>query len=271
MFDRLDFEKIKTEPVTSFNRRIQFVGAKNFRDVGGYSTVDGKTVHWGMIYRSDALNKLTNTDLKYLLALNLQTIVDFRSEHEVRDAPDRLLETIRYVKLPILDSSTKVWHESRDEFIKNLSKIDALQSMIETNVEFATKFTPEIKRFFEELLSANGKPILFHCAVGKDRTGFAAAVLLKILGVPHDVVMEDYLLTNQYILPSFQRELTFLRMFRGKHFADVVIGFMEARPEYLSAAFDAIDREYGSFDIYVYEVLGLSYDDIDELKAVYLE
>jgi protein-tyrosine phosphatase len=271
MFDRLDFEEIKTQPMTPFNRRIQFVGAKNFRDIGGYHTVDGKTVRWGVVYRSDALNKLTTSDLKFLSALNLQTVVDFRSEHEVKDAPDRLLETIRYVKLPILDSSTKVWHESRDEFIKNLARIDSLESMMETNIEFATKFTPEIKSFFAELFAVNGKPILFHCAVGKDRTGFVAAVLLKILGVPYDVVMEDYLLTNQYILPSFQRELTFLRMFRGKRFADVVKGFMEARPEYVSAAFDAIDRAYGSFDSYVFEALGLSIHDVNQLKAVYLE
>lgn len=107
--------------------------------------------------------------------------------------------------------------------------------------------------------------------MGKDRTGFAAAVLLKILGVPHNVIMQDYLLTNQYILPSFQRELTFLRIFRGKRFTEAVKAFMEARPEYLSAAFDAIDREFGSFDAYVYDALGLSIHDVNKLKAVYLE
>jgi protein-tyrosine phosphatase len=271
MFDRLDFEEIKSEHGNQISRRILFAGAKNFRDVGGYPTLDGKTVCWGKLYRSDALNKLTNTDLKFLAALNLHAVIDFRSEYETKSEPNRLLDSIRYVKLPILDSSTKVWHESRDTFVKNLVKIDSLESMMETNIEFATKFTPEIKSFFAELFSANGKPILFHCAVGKDRTGFVAAVLLKILGVPHDVVMQDYLLTNQYILPSFQRELTFLRMFRGKQFAEVVKGFMEARPEYLSAAFDAIEREYGSFDNYVYQVLELSLKDVEQLKALYLE
>lgn len=159
MFDRLDFEPIKTESVVSFNRRILFMGAKNFRDVGGYATRDGRTVRWGAIYRSDALNRFTNTDLKFLAALNLSAVIDFRSEHEIQVAPDRLLESIRYVKFPILDSSTKVWHESRDDFIKNLTKINPLQLMTETNIELATKFTPEIRSFFSEIFLLMANPL----------------------------------------------------------------------------------------------------------------
>jgi protein-tyrosine phosphatase len=122
--------------------------------------------------------------------------------------------------------------------------------MINANNDFASHFTPEVRKFIDVLLSSDGKPVLFHCTAGKDRTGFAAAVLLRILGVPHDVVVEDYLLTNRYFLASHRWNLILLRLLRGAQFAEIVRGFMLARHEYLFAAFETIDSTHGSFDHY---------------------
>jgi protein-tyrosine phosphatase len=107
--------------------------------------------------------------------------------------------------------------------------------------------------------------------VGKDRTGFAAAIILQILGVSQETIMEDYLLTNQYFLPSYRWNLMFAQLVSGKQFAAVVQGFMEARSEYLWAAFETINREYGSFESYVRSGLGLTEEDVEHLKSLYLE
>lgn len=275
MIDQMDFElKIGSQFSEERKRHLDFTGAKNFRDLGGYRTVDGRAVIWGILYRSDQLQKLTNADLNYLTALVLDRIIDFSAEHEKEEAPDRLPvnSDIRIVEIPILDSSTEIWRDSHDQFIRdNLKNIDSVKSMIETNIELATRFTPQMRQFVHEIFSASGRPVLFHCAAGKDRTGFAAAILLRILGVPLEVVMEDYLLSNQYYLPGHSRSLFLIRLIKGKRFSNVVKGFLEVRPAYLCAAFEAVDREFGSFEKYVRNGLGLTEQDIKNLRNLCLE
>jgi protein-tyrosine phosphatase len=216
------------------------------------------------------LHKLTDADLRRLAALQLERVVDFRATHEQEQEPDRLPEGVSLVPVPILDSSTKVWHDARAEFVKNLLSMDPVQFMIQTNVELGTRFTPQFKLFLHELLSAGGRPVLFHCAAGKDRTGFAAATLLRILGVPPATVMEDYLLTNQYFMRGYRWNLWLARLLKGKKFAEVLKGFMIADPAYLSAAFNALQQEHGSFENYVRDGLGLTETEIEHLKSIYL-
>jgi protein-tyrosine phosphatase len=274
MLEEVYLEKVVSwEFSGSKQRHLDFSGAKNFRDLGGYRTADNRTVRWGLLYRSDALHKLTNTDHKHLTALMLEHVIDFRVEHEKEQEPDRLPVELsnRIVEIPIADSSTRVWHESREAFVKNLKNMDPVKYMVETNVELATRFTPEIQKFFRELLAVEGRPILFHCAAGKDRTGFTAAVILRLLGVPQETVMADYLLTNQYFMASYKWSLVLLRLTKGRRFAESVKGFMEAHPLYLSAAFEAMDHEHGSFENYIRHGLGLTETQIEQLKKLYLE
>lgn len=264
---------MKPIPDPNKNRLLSFSGAKNFRDLGGYQTADGKAVRWERLYRSDSLHKLNAADLKRLSALNIHRVIDFRSQGETKREPDRLPSEWgdRLLEIPILDSTTKATQESRREFLKNLKNIDPIQYMNQMNVELATKFTPQMKQFMGEVLSAKGKPVLFHCAAGKDRTGFAAAILLRALGVPQEVVLHDYQLTNQYLQKGYATALTLMRLVKGKSFSIALGGFMEARPEYLGAAFESIDQQYGSFDGYMSSGLGLTKQDTERLGTLYLE
>ena len=275
MYDQLELIMPTIETIfDEKKRRLDFFGAKNFRTLGGYKTIDGKMIRWGMLYRSDHLQKLTDTDLRHLAALNLDRIIDFRTEHEKEAEPDRLPANsgIRIVDIPILDSSTKIWNDSGKHFQKEILKdIDPANSLIETNIEMATRFTPQMRQFIRELISANGRPVLFHCAAGKDRTGYAAAIILRILGVPLEAVMDDYLLSNQYYLSAHAWNLFLLRLVKGQRFSTVVSGFLEVQPAYLSAAFEAVDSEFGSIDGYVRDGLGLTIQDVELLKDLYLE
>ncbi len=252
-------------------RYLRLSGTKNLRDIGGYSTNDNRTVKWGALYRSDALHKLTDADLNVLKALKIGLVVDFRAEHEVEREPDRLPDGARLLNLYMEDSSTKVWHEARNEMTRNMKTLDPVEYMVQTNVELAGKFTPGYRQFFRELLNSNGNPVLFHCAAGKDRTGFAAAVILRILGVSPEIAMQDYLLTNDYLLSAFKRELFMARLLKGKKFAEGIRGFMRADERYLSAAFDQLEKDHGAFENYVQNGLGLNDPDIARLKTYYLE
>jgi protein-tyrosine phosphatase len=171
----------------SRERRLPFSGAKNFRDLGGYQTLTGKSVRWGALYRADSLHNLTHRDLTRLSALDPEWIIDFRSPKEKEEWPDRLPVAMpaRLVEIPIIDSSTQIYQQSsRDEILKNLKTIDPVDFLTETNMQLATRFTAEMRKFLDVLFSSNGRPILFHCTAGKDRTGFAAAIILRMLGVP---------------------------------------------------------------------------------------
>lgn len=254
-------------------RRLPFSRAKNFRDLGGYYTSDGRSVRWGALYRSDALHKLTDTDLRYLSALCLDRVIDFRANYEKEREPDRLPEELksRLVEIPILDSSTELFQNSRQEFVRILKTVDASKCMINTNVELATRFTPEMRQLLDVLFSSKGRPVLFHCAAGKDRTGFAAAILLRLFGASQDVIMQDYLLSNQYFFSSYSWSLKVMQVLKGKRFAQAVRAVMMAETAYLGAAFASIDEKYGSFESYVRNGLGLSRADVARLQSLYLE
>lgn len=252
-------------------RQLPVSGTKNLRDIGGYPTTDGRTVRWGVLYRSDALNKLKDDGLHTLKTMGISLVVDFRAEHEVEREPDKLPDGARLLNLHMEDSSTKVWHEARSEMTKNMKTMDPAKFMIKTNIELATKFTPVYRKFFNELVNANGRPVLFHCAAGKDRTGFAAAVILRVLGVPHNVAMQDYLLTNKYLLSAYKWEISLARILKGKKFAEGITGFMRADERYISAAFNRLEQDHGSFENYIWNGLGLSESKIATLKKYYLE
>ncbi len=220
------------------------------------------------------MHKLTNADLEHLAELSLDRIIDFRAEHEIADQPDHLPAAlgIRTVRNPILDSSTEIWRDACEQFVKeNFPNVDPAHYMIQTNIELGTRFTPQMQSFIQELFSANGRPALFHCAAGKDRTGFAAAILLRMLGVLQKVVMEDYLLSNQYYLSAHKWDPAPLQLIKGKRFAGIVKGFLGVRSSHLATAFEALEHKYGSIENYVHVGLGLAEKDLAYLKLLFLE
>ena len=256
------------------SRWIAFSGVRNFRDLGGYRTISGQTVRRGLLYRSANLYNLTDKDLQRLHRLSLKRIIDFRADFEKANEPDRLPAdaNIQVLEIPILDTSTDAAF-SLEQQIK-AGKVDGINPaklLIDANVQLVTEFTPQYRRFIHEILEASGQPVLFHCTAGKDRTGFAAAILLRILGVPQDTVMFDYLLSNQYYFKPLRRNLILLTLAKGRKTARVVAGFLEAKASYLAAAFETIEWQYGSFDQYVSQGLELTKEQVEHLRMLYLQ
>jgi len=153
----------------------------------------------------------------------------------------------------------------------NFDGFDPNQLMLDANRQFAGQFTPKFKEFIHTVVDAKGSPIVWHCSAGKDRTGFAAAILLRVLGVPKSTVMADYMLSQKYALAGRTNKIRLLRLFKGDEAADKLTVIMGVKEAWLNAAFEEIDRRWGDFDNYVKKGLQLSDEDISALQTTLLE
>lgn len=259
----------------SAHRQLNFEGIPNFRDLGGYRTANGKDVKWGKLYRSGSLATASNADLAGLRELHLATFIDFRSGAEKTAEPDRLPDPAGFavVEIPVLDEGNKNLFGDISKRIEEdaLGDFDPGHTMEQANRQFAGEFTPQFRQFIHAVLDANGAPVLWHCTAGKDRTGFAAAILLRILGVPQDVVMQDYMASKELALDARRNQIRMLRLFKGDETADKIAVLLGVEESWLEAAFAQIDTTWGSFDNYVTDGLQLTAADVQRLRENLLE
>ncbi|QXL84343.1 tyrosine-protein phosphatase [Comamonas sp. NLF-1-9] len=247
--------------MTETDRALALQGASNFRDLGGYAAADGQRVRWRRLFRSDHLAALSAADAQALAALGLGRAVDFRGQAE-RAQQAYALPGVVQLALPIEPTVVRRFRElsARGEL---LDEAHADRLMRDTYLGFVADDAPQLKGFFEQLLE-DGAPLVFHCTAGKDRTGYAAALLLLALGVPRETVMHDYLLTNRL----YRRPPAPADDVRTRAVHAVIWG---VRAEYLQAALDAIEREHGGVQTYLRERLGLSEAARRQLARLYLQ
>jgi protein-tyrosine phosphatase len=134
--------------------------------------------------------------------------------------------------------------------------------MCETYRDFVNHNAGTFGRFLKHLLE-QPTPQVFHCTAGKDRTGFAAALLLSALGVDRATIEHDYLLTNQL----YKRD----NRLEGSGHPHVMKVLWQVQPEFLHAAFDAVDAQHGGMQDYLQGAIGLSPQELAELKQMLLE
>ena len=254
------------------HRRLPLEGAHNFRDLGGYRTADGQQLRWGLLYRADSLSELDTEDLRYLQRLQLRQAVDFRSPAERAEEPDRLPEDVQITQRPITVGPHGANLRQMFSDAEALKNFDGTHWMQEINRELVQKHTPVFRDWLHDLARSEATPQVFHCTAGKDRTGFAAAMLLTILGVPQETVMQDYLLSQVYGRQQRERMLRRVRiisLFRID--PQVLQPLMGVEASFLEAAFDEIETEYGTMDNYIENGLGVDRDTRRLLRARFLE
>lgn len=255
-------------------RKLPFQGSENFRDLGGYKTINGRAVKWGLIYRSDNLSELTPNDTLYLERLGLKRIVDFRSIKEREAAPDRIAPdspiTIEPVPITIAAADR--------EFIETQLKAGTLQMhelpdmLITANRELVEQYTLIYRAWIQSILEPNGLPMLFHCTAGKDRTGFGAAIVLAALKVPMETIMADYMATNTYTADSINKTLTIVNLssfFQAD--TEPLRSVLGVDKRFIKEAFKTIDKYYGSIDNYLEIGLGLTPAKQKQLQELLLE
>jgi protein-tyrosine phosphatase len=247
---------------TAHQRADLLEGAPNFRDLGGYPSHEGKKTVWGKIFRTQALDQLTDNDIKKMKEIGVKTVIDFRDDEEVKRAPSRLLEGVNVIRLPI-GVGSHISKSMQKQFL-SMDSLQCIRFMEGVNRQFAMKFTKSFKAFFDVLLQEENYPVVFHCTAGKDRTGFAAAMLLCALDVDWNTVMEDYLLSNTYLepqsfLPPSEQISPALRM------------IWSVQPSYLNNAKNEIIQRYGSIDNNLQKEFQIGQIEKEKLKNYLLE
>jgi protein-tyrosine phosphatase len=241
------------------SRHLNLEGASNFRDLGGYPTGDGRIVRWRQIFRSNHLGHLTAADIDIVRSLKVRSAFDFRGLDE-RAAAACGIEDITVHPLPI--EPTVVAALRARLAAGTLSADDARDIMRESYRSYVRHNTHSFRALFAHLMD-DPAPLVIHCTAGKDRTGFACALVLHALGVPDDAIAEDYLLTNRFYRrdPSASTDLP----------DDVrqAIGSVDA--SFLAAGFEAIGADYGDLESYFRDGLELGERERTALKGRYLQ
>lgn len=259
------FELVPDEgaPLVIASRDLGLASDANLRDAGGYRTTDGQWVRSGVAYRSAALT-LSPADAKVVNTLGITSDIDFRTTSEVAAAPDVVPTGATYISANVLGTS------STTGYTAPTSAADARQLMITGEQGMVTLPSAQAAyRTYLNQLAASSSTVLYHCTAGKDRTGWASAVLLSLLGVPQSTIMQDYLLSNTYDLdsPAYQAELAAMPPAQ----AAIYEPLLAVDASYLNAGFDQVKTSYGSMYNYAVKGLHISPLTILKLRAKFLE
>jgi protein-tyrosine phosphatase len=269
------------QPPAAPSRHVALEGQPNFRDLGGYETADGRTVKWGQVYRSGELPRLSDDDVAHLETLEIETVVSFLTEKEVEArGPDRLPEGVTEVDLPMeagnLGDLTAVVTEARRT--GDFSEVPA-----DINPDIHRRLVVEAREYYAALLreiaDPANRPLVFHCSHGIHRTGTATAILLSALGVPWETIREDYLLSNTYRQEEIDHRLAQLRDLHAENTGIVpeevdttnMDAFYILQGAYIDAALEQAVEDYGSMESYIRDGLGISDQEVEDLRIQLLE
>jgi protein-tyrosine phosphatase len=262
------------------------VNATNFRDLGGLRTRTGRVVRSGLVYRSNALHQLSDDDLLALDSLGLACVIDFRHAREIETVgADRLpaRRPARLVGLPLFDSEkdffgqvAQAMNGQGDVGILDRLREDhpsggASAAMRDLYRWFAA--APRARDTFAAALrlaaASDALPLLFHCTAGKDRTGWLAGLILSALDVEREVIIADYLRTNELNATNVERTLAGFRV----RVPDVAVlrPLFDARRDYLEGAFDEVDSGWGGVEAYLQDGLGLDETTLTSLRTLLLD
>ncbi len=245
---------------SSPSRALPLSGASNFRDLGGYTGHEGRTVVWRKLFRSDHLGLLNAADVAHIQGLGLARVLDFRGQNE-RLPQACALPNVAVHSLAIEPTVVQAIQALLAQG-NGVNPDDAVRLMQDTYRAFVVDSSPRFAELFGHLLESDS-PLVFHCTAGKDRTGFAAALVLHALGVPRDVVVNDYLLTNELFRPP---EL--VGSYAPQAVRDVIarvqIGFLDV-------SFAAVDKDFGGMPNYLEKTMGLSPAAQQRLRELYLQ
>lgn len=273
--------EVPNEEVLIERHLIQMQGSRNFRDLGGYQTEDGKTVKSGLLFRSGVLHHLTDSDYQQIKDLQISTVVDFRANDERDAEPTEWKAGPAHIMTWDYVMDMSATGEQMAQFMDpELSEATAESLMAEMYRGMVFEQQDHYRDMFDALVETD-RPLLFHCSAGKDRTGIASALILHALGVDQETIVADYTLTEAiYTNPAYANDAPSLTdmdtsdeqyAFMSAMPAPALNALMGARASYIETAFAEMREEFGSVDAYLQEGLGVSEADIAALRARLLQ
>jgi protein-tyrosine phosphatase len=257
---------------TERRTRIAIATAANLRDIGGWPTSAGGRVRSGVVYRSAELSRLHGDDLSAFGELGVRTVFDLRTAAEATRQPDALPEGTESVALDVLGVGEHAAPAELQQIFEDPSRASEFLRAGQAEGYFETAYRAFVtlpsarsayQRLFEGIAAAEG-PVLYHCTTGKDRTGWATAVLFRLLGVPDEQVLEEYLLTNTELLPMVQPWMD--QFAAGGGDPQLLMPILGVQESYLEAAFAQMQESFGAVEDYLVTGLGLSPTTLEALR-----
>jgi len=254
---------------------LDIPGITNLRDVGGQSTVDGRKVRAGQLYRSGQLDH-ADEHVPLLVGLDLAVVYDLRTVGEATNLPDRLPPGVELVHLDVLAGAESSLAAHLEDLFTDPVKAEELLRSGDITAHYLSTYRGLVtlasaRASYNTLysdLAARADVALFHCTAGKDRTGWAAAALLTMLGVPYDDVLADYLRSSEPVVESFRPIIDQFAAAGGD--PELLEPVFRVDQSYLDAALDEVQLTFGSIEGYFTEGLGLDDDVLGTLRARYL-
>lgn len=266
-----------TEPAAALDaappwaaRLLPLQGARNFRDLGGYRTADGRSVRWGKLFRSGSMAELTPADCDYLGGLGIRFVCDLRTTDERAAAPCAWTEragTIHWSR-DYLTSFGDLRGLLRADLPPTVTAVRTVMQAAYRQLPFEQ--APAYRELFKRLHQGE-LPMIFNCTAGKDRTGIAAALILSALGVDREQIVEDYGLSNQLLDPLRHAGNPNKKSLLGRLSPEVLQSIMGTHPDYLRSAFVAIEERHGKLERYLSEALGVGEDELACIRRELLE
>lgn len=242
-------------------KNIKIKKVHNFRTVGNIRNADGRTLKEGRFYRSGHLGKLKKKSFDKLEKLGIKEVIDLRNSKEIAQKPDHLPNDIIYKNYSAFEDEGDQLDQAKKLVLKGkVDGSDADQRMLEFYKDYVTENPEIIKKIITEILDSE-QPILYHCTAGKDRTGIITALILTILKFDKQTIYNDYLLSNNYRKKLVDKRLNLantLHFLYPKMDISVLEKLSWVETDYLDAAFNEINKKYGSLDHYIQQVLGIS-------------
>lgn len=236
--------------------------AENFRDVAGtgHPTRDGHRMRTGELFRANQLS-LSDEDVRALAPLGLRAVHDLRRHDEVERHPDVVPPGATWRHHDVLGVAAVDAATFTDPG-QTVAMMERLYTDFVRNPRSRTAFGT----LFRHLAHDEGAH-LFHCTSGKDRTGWAAALLLRLAGVDEELVLADYLLSNELTRTQRAGFEESIAEALGDHRVVVLAPVLEVRPEYLERSTRLLEEDYGDLDGYLRAGLGLGAEDVVALRA----
>lgn len=235
-----------------------------YKDFGGIKTKDNKTIKKNMIIRSSCFYDLTDEELELIKSFNLKEVIDLRTNTEIKEKPDYILNDVKYLSCPLFkESHAGVTHEVANDMLSVLFNMPGLATIYQGIV--SNDYSIEmIKKVMNEIVLGDNYPVLFHCSAGKDRTGIIAFLTLYLLNVDYETIMADYLEINE----------------KNKELADKFYAYAKTKTDddskavkakllylvdrsYIEAALDKINELYGSLDNFIENKLEIDRMEIE--------
>ncbi|MEV8531273.1 tyrosine-protein phosphatase [Streptomyces sp. NPDC051211] len=250
----------------------------NLRDLGGTPLSGGRTVRRGLVLRSGQLDRLDLGADPVVAALGIRTIIDFRTDVERGEHPDRVPEGARLLvqdvladkvssgRLPVAAQLKDILADPiRAEEQLGAGRAEALFGDIYRSFVSSASGQAAYRTLLTELADPESGPLLFHCTAGKDRTGWGATVVLALLGADEETLMAEYLSVNPAVRQAFAPMIEGFTAAGGN--PDIALALIGVVPGYLQAALDEVGTRYGSMEKYVREGLGVPDETVDALRA----